>query len=108
MNHRFLMLAAVALLAMFSSLSAQGWDPKPKKHHKIRELLNALSGDERVKLRAAKEQAMKDPAIQAADERRKHADAEYRELLHRRMLKANPSLKPLLEKITELKHYDDF
>ena len=58
--------------------------------------------------RAAKEQAMKDPAVQAAHERRKQADAEYRQLLDSQMLKADPSLKPLLDKIQELRKHDDF
>jgi len=108
MNHRLLVLATVALLALLPSARAQDREDSGKKHHKIWEWLNAISGEEREKLRAAKKQAMRDPAVQAANERRKQADAEYRELLHREMLKANPSLKTLLDKITELKKHDDF
>lgn len=108
MNHRLLVLATVALLALLPSARAQDREDSGKKHHKIWEWLNAISGEEREKLRAAKKQAMRDPAVQAANERRKQADAEYRELLHREMLKADPSLKTLLDKITELKKHDDF
>jgi len=76
------------------------------KHHKdrnVQEWLSLLSDAERAKLRTAKEQALKDPAVQAANQRRKQAEAEYRELLYKEMLKTDPSLKPLLDTMTELK-----
>ena len=67
------------------------------------ELLWLLSDAERAKLRDAKEKALKEPAVQAANQRRKQAEGEYRELLHKEILKTDPSLKPLLDTITELK-----
>ena len=104
--------AALIGVAFFATGSlAHGEDPGENhhKHHKLREWLSLLSGDDRAKLRTAKEQALKDPAVQAANQRRKQAEAEYRELLHKEMLKTDPSLKPLLDKITELKkHADDY
>ncbi len=88
------------------SLHAQ--DEPKKQHHKLWELISALSSEDHAKLKAAKEQALKIPEIRDANERRKAADFEYRELLHREMSKSDPSLKPVLEKITELKKHDDF
>ena len=80
------------------------------KHHKdrnVQEWLSLLSEEDRAKFHAAKEQATKDPAVQAANERRKQAEAEYLELLHKEMLKIDPSLKPLLDAITDLKKRAD-
>jgi len=73
----------------------------------VQEWLSLLSDEDRSKLRAAKEQALKDPAVQAANQRRKQAEAEYLELLHKEMLKTDPSLKPLLDAITDLKKRAD-
>ena len=80
---------------------------KHNKHHRVQEWLSLLSDEDRSKLRAAKEQALKDPAVQAANQRRKQAEAEYLELLHKEMLKTDPSLKPLLDAITDLKKSAD-
>ena len=96
-------LIGVAFFAMGSLGHAEDPGAKYHKHHKVREWLSLLSDADRAKLRAAKEQALKDPAVQAANQRRKQADAEYLELLHKEMLKTDPSLKPLLDAITELK-----
>jgi hypothetical protein len=70
--------------------------------------LNAASAEDTAKYRAAKKQAMLDPAVQAANERRKKANAEYRELLEREMLKADPSIKPMLEQMNDLRKHDNF
>lgn len=87
-------------------LNAEG-EPEKKRHHKVSEWLSILSSDSREKLRNAKQTALKDPAVQAAKVRRDQAEAEYRQLLHREMLRVDPSVKPLLETITELKSHDD-
>ncbi len=78
------------------------------RHHKVSQWLSGLSSESRGRLHAAKKEALKDPAVRAASERKKQADAEYRELLHREMLRRDPSLKPLLEKITKLQEKNDF
>jgi hypothetical protein len=97
--------------AAFFATGSPGHAEDPgKKHHKyqkVQEWLSLLSEADRTKLRAAKEQALKDPAVQAANKRRKQADAEYRELLDKEMLKTDPSLKPLINAITELKKRAD-
>jgi hypothetical protein len=106
---RFFCAALIGAAFFATGSLAQAQDPGEKhhKHHKVQEWLSLLSDEDRAKLRAAKEQAMKDPAVQAANQRRKQAEAEYRELLHKEMLKTDPSLKPLLDTITNLKKRAD-
>ena len=106
---RFFCAALIGAAFFAKGSPAQAEDPggKHHKHHKVQEWLSLLSDEDRAKLRAAKEQAMKDPAVQAANQRRKQAEAEYRELLHKEMLKTDPSLKPLLDTITDLKKRAD-
>jgi hypothetical protein len=102
---RFCCAALIGAAFCATGPLAHAEDPGGKyhKHHKVQEWLSLLSEADRAKLRAAKEQAKKDPTVQAANQRRKQAEAEYLELLHKEMLKTDPSLKPLLDTITELK-----
>jgi hypothetical protein len=106
MKHIATTLAAV-FFATASFAHAEDPGGKQHKHHKVQEWLSLLSEEDRAKFRAAKEQATKDPAVQAANQRRKEAEAEYLELLHKEMLKIDPSLKPLLDAITDLKKRAD-
>jgi hypothetical protein len=61
--------------------------------------LSELSADERAKLRAAHHAAMADPAVQAAKERQRASAREFRELKRARMLQADPSVQPILDKM---------
>ena len=101
-------MIGVALFAMSSLTRAQDLEEKGRKHHKLHEWLSLLSGEDRAKLHSVKEQALKDPAVQEAYQRRKKAEAEYRELLYKEMLKTDPSLKPLLDTIDDLKKHGDY
>jgi Spy/CpxP family protein refolding chaperone len=58
-----------------------------------------LTEDERARLRAAHQKAMQDPAVQAAREKLKQARREFREILRPALLKADPSIQPILEKL---------
>jgi uncharacterized protein HemX len=73
------------------------------KHHKFSEWLNALSSEERAKLQAAREQALKNPAVHAANERRKKADAEFYDRLNQEMERIDPSLKATLDSLSDLR-----
>jgi len=42
---------------------------------------------------------MQDPAMQAAQEKMRQADRQFRDALHASMLKADPSIQPILDKI---------
>jgi Spy/CpxP family protein refolding chaperone len=58
-----------------------------------------LTEDERAKLRAAHEKAMADPAVQAAREKLRQARREFREVMRPALLKADPSIQPILDKL---------
>ena len=58
-----------------------------------------LSADEREKLKSAREKAMQDPLVQAAREKMRQADKEFRDALHASMLKIDPSIQPILDKV---------
>jgi hypothetical protein len=69
------------------------------RHHQER--LANLSADEREKLKAAHQKAMQDPVVQAAQDKMRQADKEFRDALHASMLKADPSLQPILDKMSK-------
>jgi hypothetical protein len=50
---------------------------------------------------------MQDPAVQAARQKKERANKEYRDALRAAMLKLEPSVKPILEKIPEPKKRND-
>src|SRR5437588_6905956 len=58
-----------------------------------------LTEDERGRLRAAHEKAMVDPAVRAAREKLRQARREFREVLRPALLKADPSIQAVLEKL---------
>src|SRR5262249_16030333 len=98
-------LILVTLLTSISNLPGQPNGETHGKHQKFWQWLKHLPPDERSKYEAAKKEALKDPDIQAANERRKQADTEYRRLLHGQMLKIDPSLKSLLERIEQFRKH---
>jgi hypothetical protein len=67
------------------------------RHHEER--FANLSADESEKLKAAHQKAMQDPVVQAAHEKMRQADSEFRDALHASMLKADPSIQPILDKM---------
>jgi Spy/CpxP family protein refolding chaperone len=58
-----------------------------------------LTEEERSKLRAAHEKAMADPAVRAAQEKLRQARREFREVMRPALLKADPSIQPILDKL---------
>ena len=98
---------AMTLIAGAAVSPAQDTEPKHGKHHKMSEWLSALSSDEQAKLRAAHKQALQNPEVRAAAERRKQANAEYHDQLNREMLRIDPSLKPLLDKLYEFARHNE-
>jgi hypothetical protein len=100
-------LVIVALLTGVLPLSGQQQEETLTKHQKFWQWLKHLSPDERSRFEIAKKEAQKEPEVEAANERRKEADAEYRRLLHAQMLKIDPSLKSLLERIAQLRKHND-
>jgi hypothetical protein len=69
-----------------------------KSERRERFLAN-LSPEERTQLRAAHHKAMADPAVQAAKDRKRQSARDFRELKKAAMLRADPSLQPILDKL---------
>ncbi len=93
-------LAATAALQFAPLAFAQEADADdyPRRGRYAKMLAN-LSPDERAKLRAAHRQAMADPAVQAAKDRQRQAAQEFRDLKRSRMLQADPTIQPILDKV---------
>ena len=110
-----LTLAAISLLTLPGAVS-QTADPSPApvspaKHHgkKSGEKLENLTKAEREQLKAAKKKIHDDPQLAAAKqaikdaqtkEAREAAKKAEKQLNHDLLLKADPSLQPILDKIT--------
>ncbi len=95
--------AAAAALQLAPLTFAQANDDQGgwQRHGRRARLLANLSSDERIKLRAANQKAMADPAVQAAKERAKQAMKDFRSLKRAALLRADPTLQPILDKIPE-------
>ena len=61
--------------------------------------MGSLTQEERQKVVAARHTAMQDPAVKAARDKMQAASKEMHEALDAAMLKADPSIKPLLDKM---------
>jgi hypothetical protein len=64
-----------------------------------RQHLTGLSMEEQAKLRSAHDTAMRDPALAATRQRYEQARKEFRDKLRDALLKADPSVQPILEKV---------
>ena len=103
----FLIISVTAATLQFASTGfaqapdAQGYGGNGKhgRHGKHAQFLANLSVEERAKLRAAHQKAMTDPALQAAKDRARQARRELRDLRRAAMLRADPSIQPILDKI---------
>jgi hypothetical protein len=67
--------------------------------------IELLPGGEQAKLRAVHALAMEDPAVRAADERRKKAEKKFHDTLRAAMLKIDPTVQPILDKMPEPKKH---
>jgi hypothetical protein len=64
-----------------------------------RDRLANLSPEERTKLKNARQHAVQDPQVQAAREKMKQAGKEFRDVMEAAMVKADPSVKAILDKM---------
>jgi len=101
----YLLVPALACVAQWApGVLAQQPPDRPDRPNRFQterraRLLANLTEDERARLRAAHQKAMADPAVQAAREKLKQARREFREVLRPALLKADPSLQPILDKL---------
>jgi hypothetical protein len=102
MKAKAFLIASVAAAALQFAPFSSAQSPDGEGfggHRRHARFLAGLSADERTKLRAAHQQAMADPAVQAAKDRQRQAAREFRELKRARMLQADPSIQPILDKL---------
>jgi hypothetical protein len=71
---------------------------KAAKPHRPEPFAN-LSAEERQKFESARQQAMQDPALRSAREKMRQARREFNEALRATILKNDPSMKPILDKV---------
>jgi hypothetical protein len=101
-------LVALVLIALTGSLAGcaanrTGYGFEHSGHHHAWSFLTKLPAEERVKLHTAHEIAMQDPAVRAARQQRDRANKKYHAALRAAMLKADPSLRPVLDQIDQHK-----
>ncbi len=74
-----------------------GKGPKEKPRHESR--WSVLPAAEREKMKAAHEKAMNDPSVQRAKQNLREARHEFRETVNAAMIKADPSVQQILQKL---------
>src|SRR2546421_10384730 len=98
----FLLVPALAAALQFAPvLRAQSPTDRPGRLFQMERHARwaSLSEEEQAKLKAAHQKAMTDPAVWAARDRLRKARREFREVLRPALLKADPSLQPILDKM---------
>src|SRR3982750_703515 len=65
------------------------------------ENLGKLDVEDQIKIRGAQQKALEDPEVKAALEKRDKAITEFRAKLREKMIVADPSVKPILERIAQ-------
>jgi len=108
MKVKLCLLGALLIAAPhFAPLVAAESEPEPDFDGKAVEQqltereakIQALSTEEQLKVRAAQVKASQDPEVLAALERRTKAIEEFRLALRRSMIKSDPKVEPILDKI---------
>ena len=59
----------------------------------------SLSEEDRAKLKAAHQKAMAEPAVRAAHDKLRQARREFREVMRPALLKADPSIQAIFDKL---------
>ena len=96
-----LLLLLITVLPAAPALRAQALDGSgmKKQTQDMEPPATKLSIDEQLKLRAAQQKAASDPAVVEAVKKRDQAINEFRAALQAAMIKADPTIAPLLEKV---------
>jgi|SRR5207244_874413 len=97
-------LLGAILLAFLVSASGFGQTPHGTDLKRIQ--FSRLSLEEQAKLRSAHDMAMRDPALVQSRARYEQARKEFRDKLRDAVLKADPSVQPILEKARSQRHRD--
>jgi len=105
----FVLALIVPAIVQLASLSfAQELDESDlnKAARERTERVDKLSIDDQLKLRAAEQKAAEDPAVKAAFEKRNKAIQEFRAALRASMIKADPTVEPILAKVAIISKSD--
>jgi hypothetical protein len=97
-------ILVTALLALL--LPASGFAQGPQGKDFRRGRFSRLSMEEQARFRSAHDMAMRDPALAATRQRYEQARKEFRDKLRDALLKADPSVQPILEKVRRQRHGD--
>ncbi len=97
-------LLVAILFASFVPASGFGQTPQGPDLKRIQ--FSRLSLEEQSKLRSAHDMAMRDPALLQSRARYEQARKEFRDKLRDALLKADPSVQPILEKARRQRHRD--
>jgi hypothetical protein len=90
----------VASIQLAFVVRAQDLDDSLYRDHRERESrFIKLTTEEQVKLVAAQKAAAEDPGVKAALEKRNKAIQEYRAILRATMVKVDPSVAPILDRV---------
>jgi hypothetical protein len=87
-------------------LPASGFAQGPQGNDFGRRRFSRLSMEEQARFRSAHDMALRDPALAATRQRYEQARNEYRNKLREALLKADPSVQPILEKVRRHRHKD--
>jgi hypothetical protein len=97
MKIRALLLFLLAGLIAAPCMRAQ--TPAPSSPQVSAATGNTLTIDEQLKLRAAQQKAAADPAVKAALQKRNQAIDDFRAALRAAMIKVDPAVAPIVDKI---------
>ena len=93
-------ISILALALQFvPAIRAQDDDEQGKRGRRWEQRLANLSPEERQKFEAARQKAMQDPSVQAAHDKMRQAHQEFQDAMRAAMLKADPSIQPILNKM---------
>src|SRR5438105_8406670 len=98
------LVLVTALLAFL--LPASGFAQGPQGNDFGRRRFSRLSMEEQARFRSAHDMALRDPTVAATRQRYEQARNEYRNKLREALLKADPSVQPILEKVRHHRHKD--
>jgi hypothetical protein len=100
MKMKLLMTISILGMAFQFAPVARGQDEEQgKRGRRWEQRLANLSPEERQKVQAARRKAIQEPSVQAAREKMRQAHKEFRDAMRGAMLKADPSIQPILNKI---------
>ena len=95
----------VAILFVFF-VSTSGFGQPPSGNDFKRMQFSRLSLEEQSRLRQAHDMAMRDPTLVQSRARYEQARKEFRDKLRDALLRADPSVQPILEKARSQRHRD--